>query len=278
MKTVDLSPHGVFVSTVLHNPSPSQLYEEAIRREKNTAISDTGALIAYSGDKTGRSPKDKRVVKHPESERDVWWGPVNFPLPESIFMVNRERATDYLNTQEVLYCIDGYAGWDPDYRIRARVICSRPYHALFMHNMLIRPTRRGTREFRRARLRDLQRRRQFPANRYTSGMTSRTTVDLSLEAQGNGHPGHGLRRRDEEGRVHADELPDAEAGSAVDALLGDGLEGDGSTVGAVRPLGHRQDDAVRRPQAVPHRRRRALLERQRHLQYRGRLLRQGDLS
>ena len=55
-------------------------------------------------------------------------------------MINRERAIDYLNTRERLYVVDGFAGWDPKYQLKIRVICARAYHALFMHNMLIRPT------------------------------------------------------------------------------------------------------------------------------------------
>ena len=61
MDEFDLSRHGIGVKTVLRNVSPSGLYEEAIRYDKGTTLSDTGCLIAYSGDKTGRSPKDKRV-------------------------------------------------------------------------------------------------------------------------------------------------------------------------------------------------------------------------
>jgi hypothetical protein len=64
-------------------------------------------------EKTGRSPKDKRVVRHPDSEASVWWGPVNFPLDESTFCINRERAVDYLNTRLRIYCVDAFAGWDP---------------------------------------------------------------------------------------------------------------------------------------------------------------------
>ena len=55
-------------------------------------------------------------------------------------MINRQRAIDYLNTREQLYVCDGFAGWDPRYRVKVRVICARAYHALFMRNMLIRPT------------------------------------------------------------------------------------------------------------------------------------------
>ena len=64
MSDFDLSVHGLTVRKVLRNVDPSQLYEEAIRYEPGTTISNTGALIAYSGDKTGRSPKDKRVVRN----------------------------------------------------------------------------------------------------------------------------------------------------------------------------------------------------------------------
>ncbi len=178
--TTKLSTHGITVSDVLENPSPATLYEEAIRHEPGTSISDMGALIAYSGEKTGRSPKDKRVVRHPASENDVWWGPVNFPLDELTFEINRERAIDYLNTRSRLYCIDAFAGWDPEHQIKVRVICERPYHALFMHNMLIRPTPEQRKNFGEPDF-VIYNAGRFPANRLTSGMTSKTSVDLSLE-------------------------------------------------------------------------------------------------
>src|SRR6185312_13742494 len=113
-------------------------YQEAIRREPDSAIAASGALIAYSGAKTGRSPGDKRIVKHADSEKDIWWGPINVPIDDPVFRINRERAIDYLNTRERLYVVDAFAGWDPKYRLKIRVITSRAYHALFMHNMLIR--------------------------------------------------------------------------------------------------------------------------------------------
>lgn len=175
-----LSRHGINVREVCRNLPPGSLYEEAIRHEAGTSISDTGCLIAYSGEKTGRSPKDKRVVRHPESEKNVWWGPVNFPLDELTFSINRERAVDYLNTQPRIYCVDAFAGWDPETRIKVRVICARPYHALFMHNMLIRATDEELETFGEPDF-VIYNAGGFPANRYTTGMTSRTSVDLSLE-------------------------------------------------------------------------------------------------
>lgn len=179
MKAIDLQPYGLTVSQILHNASPATLYQEAIRREHGTAISDSGALIAYSGAKTGRSPLDKRIVQDPASEKDVWWGQVNMPMSFHEFQINRERAIDYLNTREQLYIVDGFAGWHPRHRLKIRIICSRPYHALFMHTMLIRPTPEERRDFGDPDY-VIYNAGEFPANRLTKGMTSRTSVDLSF--------------------------------------------------------------------------------------------------
>jgi phosphoenolpyruvate carboxykinase (ATP) len=180
MSNFDLKDHELTVAEVHHNLPPSALYEHAIRFEKDASIAENGALVAYSGTKTGRSPKDKRVVKHPESEKDIWWGPVNIPLDPTAFAINRERARDYLNTRDRLYCFDGFAGWDPKYRIKIRVICSRPYHALFMHTMLIRPSKDDLESFGKPDF-TIYNAGAFPANRLTAGVGSRTSVDLSLE-------------------------------------------------------------------------------------------------
>jgi len=182
LDSFDLTPHGIKVREVNRNLSPSSLYEEAIRHEPGTSISDAGCLIAYSGEKTGRSPKDKRVVREASSESDVWWGPVNFPQDELTFAINRERAIDYLNTRPKLYCVDAFAGWEESTRLKVRVICARPYHALFMHNMLIRPTDEELADFGEPDF-VIYNAGGFPANQYTTGMTSRTSVDLNLESQ-----------------------------------------------------------------------------------------------
>ncbi|MEL6546213.1 MAG: phosphoenolpyruvate carboxykinase (ATP) [Myxococcota bacterium] len=170
----------ITVERVLRNPPPSLMYEEALQNEKGTAISSTGALVAMSGAKTGRSPNDKRVVRHGDSEGDIWWGPVNIELDEKTFDINRARAVDYLNTRQRLFVIDGFAGWDPKYRLKVRIICERAYHALFMHNMLIRPTPEELAEFGEPDFVVFNGGR-FPANIHTEGMTSKTSVDLSFE-------------------------------------------------------------------------------------------------
>ena len=161
------------------NCSVAELYEEAVRKE-GAVISSSGALINFSGKKTGRSPKDKRIVYEETSKDDVWWGPVNIKLDEHTFEINRERAIDYLNTRDDIYVFDGFAGWEPKYRIKVRVICARAYHALFMHNMLIRPSREELENFGEPDF-TIYNAGQFPANRFTTGMTSSTSVEINFK-------------------------------------------------------------------------------------------------
>ena len=174
-----LDAHGISVTEIHRNATPAFLYEAALHHEKGSAISSTGALVAYSGKKTGRSPTDKRVVDEPEIRDDVWWGNVNIKLDGTSFTINRERAIDYLNTRDRLYVVDGYAGWDEQFRLKIRVVTARAYHALFMRNMLIRPTADELADF------DLPdyvifNAGGFPANKHTAGMTSTTSIDLSF--------------------------------------------------------------------------------------------------
>lgn len=95
-----------------------------------------------------------------------------------VWRINRERAIDYLNTRKRIYVVDGFAGWDERYRVRVRVVCARAYHALFMRNMLIRPSREQLEHFQPDY--NIYNAGAFPANRYTSGMTSSTSVALNF--------------------------------------------------------------------------------------------------
>ncbi|KAJ2857767.1 Protein kinase C-like 1 [Coemansia erecta] len=169
-----------FDSRIQRNLSPSKLYEEALKHEQGTSISSTGALIARSGKKTGRSPLDKRVVEEASTVDDIWWGPVNKKLSLESFATNQQTAVDFLNTRDRLYVFDGYAGWDPKYRIKVRVICARAYHALFMNNMLIRPTSEELETFGEPDFTIINA-GQFPANGFTKDMTSSTSIAISFE-------------------------------------------------------------------------------------------------
>lgn len=177
---LSLEQYGIHTERVVRNASPALLYQEAILTDDTAAIASSGALIIESGEKTGRSPKDKRIVDHPDSTDNIWWGPINIRLDEQTFMVNRERGLDYLNTRDFLYVVDGFAGWDPEHQIKVRIICERAYHALFMHNMLIRPTEEELANFGEPDF-VVFNAGHFPANRYTSSMTSKTSIDVSFE-------------------------------------------------------------------------------------------------
>jgi phosphoenolpyruvate carboxykinase (ATP) len=132
---------------VVHNPTVGELYEYALRPEHqdscdpsvhDSTITETGALSCSSGERTGRSPKDKRIVLDETTKEIVNWGKVNIPLEPHSFLVNKSRAVDFLNTRKRIFVVDSFAGWDEAYRMNIRIISSRPYHALFMKQMLIR--------------------------------------------------------------------------------------------------------------------------------------------
>ncbi len=176
----NLKSYNIDVTKIVRNAAPAALYQLALAYEPEAALADSGALMVRSGAKTGRSPKDKRIVRHPDSEDDIWWGDINIAVDDLTFAINRERALDYLNTLDRLYVVDGYGGWDEAERIKVRIICTRPYHALFMHNMLIRPTAAQLADFGEPDY-VIFNAGQFPANRHTSGMTSKTSVDISFE-------------------------------------------------------------------------------------------------
>jgi len=166
---------------VLRNASVPTLYEHAIAYEKGSFIASSGALIASSGKHTGRTPSDKRVVDT-ENVKDIWWGKVNIKLDEHTFKINKERAIDYLNIVPRLFVFDGYAGWDPEHRLKVRVITTRAYHALFMHNMLIRPTEKQLEDFGDPDW-TIFNAGNFPANKYTKGMTSAASVDINFQTK-----------------------------------------------------------------------------------------------
>lgn len=175
----NLKQYEIHTEKIFRNRSVPELYEIALEMEKGTAISDVGALMVYSGEKTGRSPKDKRIVKEPSSEENIDWGEINIELDKQTFMINRERAIDYLNTRDQVFVVDAFAGWNPDYRLKVRVICTRAYHALFMQNMLIMPDEEELNNFGEPDF-VIFNGGTFPANRYTSQMTSRTSIDVDL--------------------------------------------------------------------------------------------------
>src|SRR5438034_4241847 len=134
---MDLAVHGLQpTGRVYRNPTTAMLYTHALARNE-AVLADGGALAVDTGVHTGRSPKDKHVVRESGSESRIWWGDVNRELAEDKFHGLRDKVVTYLERRSTLYQVDAFAGADPAHRIGVRVITDTPYHALFAKTMVI---------------------------------------------------------------------------------------------------------------------------------------------
>ncbi len=142
-----LAVHGIDPAGAVHwNPSTSQLYTDALTRGE-ARLAEGGPLAVDTGKHTGRSPKDKFVVREPGSEERIWWGDVNAEISEEHFEGLREKVTAHVGGCDDLYVVDAFAGADPKQRIAVRVVTTHPYHALFARTMFIDPTEEELRDF-----------------------------------------------------------------------------------------------------------------------------------
>lgn len=137
---------GISNEKIYYNLSEAELYILAIKYEEGVGISSKGALMCESGTKTGRCPKDKRIVREEEIEKDIWWGEINIPLAKESFDKNKERACGYFNECQHLFVVDVYAG-KGEYKKKVRVVTGLAYHALFMGNMFERTKDEGNPDF-----------------------------------------------------------------------------------------------------------------------------------
>ena len=255
------------------NLPTAALYEEAIFR-REALIAKLGPLVANTGEHTGRSANDKFVVREPNSEGHVWWGQYNRPFAADKFNELFSRLQGYLQGRD-LFVQDCYVGADPEYRMPVRIVTEHAWHTLFARNMFILPKtneehRRHVPDFTVIDAPGLQ---GHPADRHDElGHLHRA----QLRAAALHHRRHRLRRRDQEVGLHGDELPAAAARACLPMHCSANVGKERRHRAVLRPVRHRQDDALGRPGPRPDRRRRARLERRRRLQLRGRLLRQGD--
>lgn len=126
------------LSAVHVNLSPAQLYEEALAREE-VRLSADGAVVALTGQHTGRSANDKYVVRDTSNADQIDWGKVNQPYENEKFNALKQRIQTWLKGRE-LFVQDLYAGTDPAYRMPIRIITTNAWHNLFARNMFVRPT------------------------------------------------------------------------------------------------------------------------------------------
>lgn len=130
---------------VFRNPSAPRLVELAVARGEGR-LANTGALVTRTGDRTGRSPKDRFFVSHGESKDRIEWGQVNQAVEPAAFEALGERVRGHLEGRD-LFVVDAYVGADPKHRIKLRVICELAWHALFARQLFRRPDSEELRGF-----------------------------------------------------------------------------------------------------------------------------------
>jgi len=126
------------VGTIYRNLTPQELVEHELRFGEGV-LGPNGALMVDTGKFTGRSPKDKFIVDEPSSTDNVWWGPVNQKIKPEIFEDLKNRVSTFLSGKD-LYMFDGFCGADKKYQMPIRILTKKPWHAMFVRNMFIRPS------------------------------------------------------------------------------------------------------------------------------------------
>ena len=114
------------------------LYEQAVLRYEGH-FAHLGPLVVRTGQYTGRSPKDKFVVKEASSENNVAWGKINQPISPERFKALHARLMAYLQGRD-LFVQDCFAGADPRYRMPIRIITEGAWASLFARNLFIQAT------------------------------------------------------------------------------------------------------------------------------------------
>ncbi|OOE85430.1 phosphoenolpyruvate carboxykinase (ATP) [Salinivibrio siamensis] len=152
---IDLSRHGLEnVKEVIRNPSYEQLFEEetkpGLEGYEKGVVTELGAVAVDTGIFTGRSPKDKYIVRDDTTRDTIWWSDQgkndNKPIDQAVWKDLKALVTDQLSGKR-LFVIDGYCGANPNTRLRIRVITEVAWQAHFVKNMFIRPTDEELKEF-----------------------------------------------------------------------------------------------------------------------------------
>ncbi len=127
------------------NLTPAELIEDSIILGEGM-LTDTGALAIETGEFTGRSPKDRYIVRDEITENAVWWGDINIGFSPEKFDALYNRMKAYLNEKDV-YVRDAYACADEQYRMNIRVVTELPWSNMFAYNMFLRPSEQELKNF-----------------------------------------------------------------------------------------------------------------------------------
>ncbi|MGR3542402.1 MAG: phosphoenolpyruvate carboxykinase [Hasllibacter sp.] len=173
-----LESQGIDAAEVHHNLMEHDLIERALARGEGR-LGRGGALLVETGTHTGRSPKDKFVVRTQAAEDTVWWEN-NPPMDPAAWDALRADMRDHARGLSV-FSQDLFAGADPDHRLDVRVVTELAWHSLFIRHLLRRPTRDELQDFvPEWTILNLPSFRADPARH---GCRSETVIALNLEAK-----------------------------------------------------------------------------------------------
>ena len=137
-KTISLEGYGIKNAKVNYQLSPDELHDITISKGMGVEVS-SGALAVNTGEFTGRSPKDRFIVKDDITKDRIWWGNINIPFKPESFDKLYDKVVGYLSEKE-LFVRDCYACADDNYKLNIRVINEYPWSNQFAYNMFLRPT------------------------------------------------------------------------------------------------------------------------------------------
>jgi phosphoenolpyruvate carboxykinase (ATP) len=136
---IGLDALGVAADMPVHwNLLTAPLVEHAIQRGEGRMAKD-GPLVVETGKHTGRSAKDKFIVRDAETENSVWWGSTNVGMTPEHFAALKADFLAALGTKDTLFVQDLYGGSQPEHRVRVRVVNEFAWHSLFIRTLLCRP-------------------------------------------------------------------------------------------------------------------------------------------
>src|SRR5690554_3205191 len=137
-KQISVEPYGIKNAEVRYQLTSKELHDRTLELNQGKEAS-SGALSVNTGKFTGRSPKDRFIVRDEVTENEVWWGDINIPFSPEKFDALYNKVTEYLSGKEI-YVRDSYACADERYKLNIRVITELPWSNLFAYNMFLRPT------------------------------------------------------------------------------------------------------------------------------------------
>ncbi|KGL58766.1 phosphoenolpyruvate carboxykinase (ATP) [Polaribacter sp. Hel1_85] len=144
-KSISLNSLGIKNATVRYQLTSDELHDETVKKGQGV-VSSLGAIAVNTGEFTGRSPKDRFIVKDNVTKDEIWWSDINIPFESDTFDSLYTKVVNYLSEKEI-FVRDSYACADENYKLNIRVVNEYPWSNMFAYNMFLRPTAKELENF-----------------------------------------------------------------------------------------------------------------------------------